>query len=77
MLKVLEFIKKYKTWLLIGVIVIMGVIISAQHNVINKRNHEIERQENNRMALTEQLTNYQDELGRANAQNHAYQLTQQ
>ena len=77
MLKVLEFLKKYKTWLLIGIIVIMGIIISAQHTAINKRNHEIERQENNRMALTEQLTNYKDELGRANAEKHAYQLTQE
>ena len=77
MLKVLEFIKKYKTWLLIGVIVIMGIIISAQHTAINKRNHEIERQENNRIALTEELTNYKDELGRANAEKHAYQLTQE
>ena len=77
MLKVLEFIKKYKTWLLIGVIVIMGIIISAQHTAINKRNHEIERQENNRLALTEQLTNYKDELGRTIAEKHAFQLTQE
>lgn len=77
MKKVLEFLKKYKTWLLIGVIVIMGIIISAQHTAISKRNNEISRQENNRIALTEQLTNYKDELGRVNAEKHAYQLTQQ
>lgn len=76
MKKVLEFLKKYKTWLLIGVIVIMGIIISAQHTAISKRNNEISRQENNRIALTEQITNYKDELGRANAEMHAYQLTQ-
>ena len=77
MKKVLEFLKKYKTWLLIGVIVIMGIIISAQHTAISKRNDEISRQENNRISLTEQITNYKDELGRANAEKHAYQLTQQ
>lgn len=77
MLKVLEFLKKYKTWLLIGVIVIMGLIISAQHATINNRNREIERQENNRIALTEEIVNYKDELGRANAEKHAYQLTQE
>ncbi len=77
MKKVLEFLKKYKTWLLIGVIVIMGIIISAQHTTISKRNDEISRQENNRIALTEQITNYKDELGRVNAEKHAYQLTQQ
>ena len=77
MKKVLEFLKKYKTWLLIGVIVIMGIIISAQHTAISKRNNEISRQENNRIALTEQITNYKDELGRVNAEKHAYQLTQQ
>lgn len=77
MKKVLEFLKKYKTWLLIGVIVIMGIIISAQHTAISKRNDEISRQENNRIALTEEITNYKDELGRVNAEKHAYQLTQQ
>jgi len=44
---------------------------------IKNLNHEIDRQENNRKALTEQLVNYKDELGRANAEKHAYQLTQE
>ena len=39
-------------------------------------NNELSRQENNIVAITEELNNYKDELGRANAEKHAYQLTQ-
>ena len=49
---------------------------TSQCSKINSLKNEITRQENNQQALTEQLVNYEDELGRANAEKHAYQLTQ-
>lgn len=75
--KVLDFLKKYRDLIYIGVIIVFGLIVSSQYSKIGKLNHEINRQENNRIALTEEITNYKDELGRANAEKHAYQLTQQ
>jgi len=75
--KVLDFFKKYRDLIYIGVIIVFGLIVSSQCSKIGKLNHEINRQENNRIALTEEITNYKDELGRANAEKHAYQLTQE
>lgn len=75
-LKFLDILKKYRDVLLIGVIIILGLVISGQCSRIKNLNNEIDRQENNRIAMTEELTNYKDELGRANAEKHAYQLTQ-
>lgn len=75
--KVLDFLKKYRDLIYIGVIIIFGLIVSSQCSKIGKLNYEINRQENNRIALTEEITNYKDELGRANSEKHAYQLTQQ
>ena len=76
MMKFLEILKKYGSLILIGVIIVLGVIMSSQCSRIQNLNREIDRQENNRIALTEQIVNYQDELGRSNAEKHAYQLTQ-
>ena len=75
-LKGLKFLKKYRDIIFIGIVIGLGAIISCQHSKIDNLNNEINRQENNRITLTEQITNYQDELGRANAEKHAYQLTQ-
>ncbi len=75
--KVLEFLKKYRDLVYIAVIIVFGLIVSGQCSKINNLDGELSRQANNTIALTEQLTNYQDELGRANAEKHAYQLTQQ
>lgn len=77
MKKVLEFLKKYRDLVYIAVIIVFGLIVSGQCSKINNLDDELSRQANNTIALTEQLTNYQDELGRANAEKHAYQLTQQ
>lgn len=77
MQNVLSFLKKYRDLIYIGIIIIFGIIFSSQCSRIDKLNHEIDRQENNRIALTEQIVNYKDELGRANAEKHAYQLTQE
>ena len=61
----------------ISIIIIFVIIFSGQCSRINNLNHKIDRQENNRIALTEQIVNYKDELGRVNAEKHAYQLTQE
>ena len=75
--KFLEILKKYRDLIYISIIIIFGIIFSGQCSRIDNLNHEIDRQENNRIALTEQIVNYKDELGRANAEKHAYQLTQE
>lgn len=75
--KFLEILKKYRDLIYISIIIIFGIIFSGQCSRIGNLNYEIDRQENNRIALTEQIVNYKDELGRANAEKHTYQLTQE
>lgn len=75
--KFLEILKKYRDLIYISIIIIFVTIFSGQCSRINSLNYEIDRQENNRIALTEQIVNYKDELGRANAEKHTYQLTQE
>lgn len=75
-LEILKILKKYRDIIFIGIIINLGFIISCQYSKIDNLNSEINRQENNRITLTEQISNYQDELGRVNAEKHAYQLTQ-
>ena len=75
--KFLKILKKYKDLIYISIIIIFGIIFSGQCSRIDNLNYEIDRQENNRIALTEQIVNYKDELGRANAEKHTYQLTQE
>ena len=77
MKKFLEILKKYRDLIYISIIIIFVTIFSGQCSRINSLNYEIDRQENNRIALTEQIVNYKDELGRANAEKHTYQLTQE
>ena len=77
MSKVLDFLIKYRDFIYIALIAIVIAIASTQCSRINNLKNAIERQENNRIALTEQITNYEDELGRVNAEKHAYQLTQE
>ena len=54
----------------------MAIIISSQCSRIDGLKHDLDRQENNIIAMKDTLRNYEDELGRANAERHAYQLTQ-
>lgn len=75
--KFLEILKKYRDLIYISIIIIFGIIFSGQCSRIDNLNHEIDRQDNNMIALTEQIVNYKDELGIANAEKHAYQLTQE
>ena len=77
MKKFLEILKKYRDLIYISIIIIFVTIFSGQCSRIDNLNHEIDKQENNRIALTEQIVNYKDELGRANAEKHTYQLTQE
>jgi hypothetical protein len=76
-LEILGKLKKYRDLIYIGIIITFGIIFSSQCSKIDRLNNEIDRQENNMIALTEQIVNYEDELGRANAEKHAYQLTQE
>lgn len=75
-MKVLEILKKYRDFIYIGLIAICCFIVSSQCSRIDGLKNEVSRQENNQIALTEQITNYKDELDRSNAEKHAYQLTQ-
>ena len=75
-MKFLETLKKYRDLIYIGVIVVFGIVMASQCSKINGLDKEIDRQNNNQIALTEQITNYKDELDRSNAEKHAYQLTQ-
>ena len=76
-LEILGKLKKYRDLIYISIIIIFGFIFSSQCSRIDNLNHKIDKQENNRIALTEQIVNYKDELGRANAEKHTYQLTQE
>lgn len=77
MLKVFEFLKKYRNFIYIAVIVVFGLIMSSQCSRINNMDNELSRQANNIITMTEEIRTYEDELGRANAEKHAYQLTQE
>ena len=74
--KVLETLKKFKDVILLAIITILVVISIGQCGRAEGFKKEIARRENNEKALTEQIVNYKDELGRSNAEKHAYQLTQ-
>ena len=76
MVKILDFLKKYRDFIYIGVIIAFCFLVSSQCSRIEGLKNEVGRQENNQIALTEQITNYKDELDRSNAEKHAYQLTQ-
>lgn len=76
-LEICKYIKKYRDLIYIGGIVILGLVISAQGSKIDKLHAEIAGQKNNEQALVEQIDTYRDDLDRANAEKHAYQLTQE
>lgn len=76
MKKTLEVLKKFKDLIFLVVIAILIAIMAGQGGKVNNLKKEIARMDNNEKALTEQIVNYQDELGRSNAEKHAYQLTQ-
>lgn len=73
----LDRIKKYRDIVYIGVIILFGAVMVFQCSKSRKLDSELDRQENNRIALTEKLSTYEDELGRMNAEKHAFQLKQE
>lgn len=77
MSKVLEFLGKYRDILYAVVIFVFCLVASSQCSKINNMNNELSKQSNNLIAMTEEIENYKDELGRVNAEKHAYQLTQE
>ena len=76
MKKFWEIIKKFKDVIFLVIITVLIAISIGQCGRSDGLKKEIDRQENNVKALTEQIVNYKDELGRSNAEKHAYQLTQ-
>ena len=76
MKKVLETLKKFKDVIFLVIITVLIVLLIGQCGRSEGLKKEIARMDNNEKALTEQIVNYQDELGRSNAEKHAYQLTQ-
>jgi gas vesicle protein len=77
MKKFLEILKKCKDVILLVIITVLFAVMLGQCGRANQLNDKIARMENNEKALTEQIVNYKDELGRSNAEKHAYQLTQE
>jgi hypothetical protein len=75
-LNILKLLKKYRDLIYIAIAIVFVIIVSSQCSRINGLNKEINKERNNRIALIEEIDNYVDELGRANAEKHAYQLTQ-
>lgn len=63
--------------ILTAIIIILGCLLVNQCNKNSSLNDEIDRQQNNILAITDTLKNYKDELGRSVAERHAYQLTQE
>ena len=76
-LEILGKLKKYRDLIYIGLLIVFGIIFSSQHSKIDRLNNEINRQENNRIALTEQIINYIDEMGKANEKKNAYQINKE
>jgi len=76
MKKFLEIIKKFKDVIFLVIITVLIAISIGQCGRSEGLKKEIDRMDNNEKALTEQIVNYKDELGRSNAEKHAYQLTQ-
>ena len=74
--KGINFIIKYKDLFIIGIILFIFIILMNQCSSNNKLKDEIKRQYNNELAMKDTLSQYVDELGRVNAEKHAYQLTQ-
>lgn len=72
-----EILKKYKDLIFLVIIAGLIVVMAGQFRRVGDLKNEILRRENNEKALTEQVVNYKDELGRSNAEKHAYQLTQE
>lgn len=71
-----NFVKKYGYLILMGIIIVLAAIMMAMCSSNGKLKDEIRKQKNNELALRDTLTLYVDELGRSNAEKHAYILTQ-
>lgn len=75
--KGINFFIKHKDIFLIGIILFMLILLMNQCSSNNKLKDEIKRQYNNELAIKDTLSQYVDELGRVNAEKHAYLLTQE
>ena len=74
--KVWDFIKKHPYVLLVTCILILSLCLYNQCNRNSELNQEVQRLENNILAVSDTLTQYIDENGRIIAEKHAYQLTE-
>ena len=73
----IEFLDKYRDFIYIVICVLLCIFISMQAHKINDLDKELSIQINNHLATLDTLNTYVDELGRMNAEKHAYQLTQE
>lgn len=72
-----EYLTKYKHLFYITIIVILSLLLANQCSRNSSLSSEVARLENNIYAITDTLTQYQDENGRIIAEKHAFQLTEQ
>lgn len=73
----MDFFDKYRDFIYIVICVLLCIFISMQAHKINDLDKELSIQINNHLATLDTLNTYVDELGRMNAEKHAYQLTQE
>ena len=73
----IDFLHKYRDFISIIICVLLCIFISMQAHKINDLDKELSIQINNHLATLDTLNTYVDELGRMNAEKHAYQLTQE
>lgn len=71
-----NFVVKYKHLIYITIIIILSLLLAGQCSRNSSLDREVDRLENNICAITDTLTQYQDENGRIIAEKHAFQLTE-
>lgn len=74
--KIIKEILKYRDIVFVGCLVVLIMVLANKCSSNNELKKELKRQQNNELAMKDTLTSYIDKLGRANAEKHAYQLTQ-
>ena len=74
--RIWDFITTKRDFLYIIGIIILSLSLIGQCDKSSELKHEVNRLENNIYAITDTLTQYQDENDRIIAEKHAYQLTE-
>lgn len=71
-----DYVIKFGNIILIAAVIVLSIILCGKCSSNDKLKEELKRQYNNELAMKDTLSSYVDELGRVNAEKHAYQLTQ-